>query len=233
MQGVTLCQHIHLLYFRGEASAAVRALLHGLVYVQRLTLRGPYVQKVSTVALNEFELVSPDQQAGLAPSVATALPADWAVSLVGREGLTAARELVVAYDVLFRPGELLACSVCNILLPRAAAVSKMAFLVDTIAPSGDTAGAASKSRTKAGSYDDTKLSDVCPANFFWQRFGVGGVDRTSHFTSGQSAVLCSVPPSFGGNHARGFSCAWFHGIPLDPSHLLARWDQFGFGKSAP
>jgi hypothetical protein len=163
MQGVTLCQHIHLLYFRGEASAAVRALLHGLVYVQRLTLRGPYEQKVSTVALNEFELVSPDQQAGSAPSVATVLPADWAVSLFGREGLEAARELVVAYDVPFRPGELLACSVCNILLPRAAAVSEMAFLVVTIAPSGDTAGAASKPRTKAGSYDGTKLSVVCPA----------------------------------------------------------------------
>jgi hypothetical protein len=78
---VTLCQHIHLLDFRGEASAAVRALLHGLVYVQRLTPRGPYEQKFSTVALNEFEQGSPDQQADPAPLVATVLPADWAVSL--------------------------------------------------------------------------------------------------------------------------------------------------------
>jgi hypothetical protein len=150
-----LCQYIHLLYFRGEAPAAARVLLHGLVYVRRLTLRDPYELKDSRAALKGFERDAPEQQADPAPWEAIVLIADWAVSHLGREGLEAARALVVAYDGYFRPGELLACPVRNILVRRAAAISKMAPVSVTIAPSGDTAGDAPLPRTKAGSYDDT------------------------------------------------------------------------------
>jgi hypothetical protein len=83
------------------------------------------------------------------------LIADCAISHLGLEGLVAARALVVAYDGYFRPGELLSCLVRNILVRRAAAISKMAPVSVTVAPSGDTAGDAPLPRTKAGSYDDT------------------------------------------------------------------------------
>jgi hypothetical protein len=135
-QDTALCNYIHLLYFRGEAPAAARVLLHGLVYVRRLTLRDPYELKDSRAALKGFERDVPEQQENPVLWATIVLIAGWAIFHLGREGLDAARALFVAYDGYCRPADLLSILVFNILVRRATAMSRMASLSATVAPSG-------------------------------------------------------------------------------------------------
>ena len=151
----TVEAYLHFLYFAGDGVFAARTALYGLVHTQRLNLRDPQELPKSRQALNGFTKAAPDQQRDPFPWEAAVLVADWLISRDEQGDLAAARAIVIAFDGLLRPSEVLAVRSCDVTVTRPGTMSRVPAVTVRLAPSRMDDGSLPPSRTKSGAFDDS------------------------------------------------------------------------------